>query len=71
MRGRMTDAGHPARHGFRECTRCGTWRRAEGVEGEGEATRCIDVRWCGDKAGQGTGRLEVIGYDADGREVAE
>jgi hypothetical protein len=75
----MTDAGHPSRHGFKRCARCGAWRREEGVAplhwgdgtpAEGDVVACVDSSVCTRLAGVGTGRLDVVGYDANGAEVA-
>lgn len=51
----MTDAGHPSRHGFTQCTLCSTWRPTA----ELDAGRCTDVAWCGNQARVGTGRLDA------------
>jgi hypothetical protein len=50
----MSDSGHPARHGYRQCARCGTWRRAaetrRGLWAEDstlvERDGCTDWAWC-------------------------
>lgn len=54
-------AGHPANHGYSECSRCGTWR-APGATREvpslgGPVTVCIDATWCSEQA-KALGRLE-------------
>lgn len=71
----MTDAGHPSRHGFRQCARCGAWRRAEGVEERthplGVQVVCVDDGVCSRLASVGAGRLDVAGYDANGSEVGD
>jgi hypothetical protein len=69
----MTDAGHPSRHGFKRCARCGAWRRAEGTEERthplGVQVVCSDDSVCTRLAGVGAGRIEAANYDANGMEV--
>lgn len=68
----LLPAGHPQRHGFTQCARCGTWRKPTDIE-EREWTWnhevhgpiamdgpvCINVAWCSEQA-KACGRLEGV-----------
>ena len=41
----LDGTGHPARHGYTRCTRCGTWRRDVMRVGVG-GPECVEVGWC-------------------------
>ena len=70
----MSDAGHPSRHGFRRCARCGCWRReaevnplhwGDGTPAEGDVVACADAALCGRLADVGTGLLDADVGGAD------
>jgi hypothetical protein len=42
----------------------------DGTPAEGDVVACVDSSVCTRLAGVGTGRLDVVGYDANGAEVA-
>ena len=54
-----TPAGHPSRHGFVCCIRCGTWIRrgvSASVTDAGLEHHCRDTAWCSEQA-KDSGRL--------------
>lgn len=74
---RPSEAGHPARHGYAKCVRCGCWRReselhplhwGDGTPAEGDVRACRDSAVCSRLAGVGDGRIDAVGYDANGSE---
>lgn len=72
----MTDAGHPSRHGFKRCVRCGCWRRGDTIAphhwADGTPSgewACVEPSVCSRLAGVGDGRIDAVGYDANGSET--
>lgn len=62
----LDGTGHPAKHGFVKCIRCGSWRRAENVVGDSGVAKCIDEIYCTREV-----RRAVGGYDGSVAEITQ